>query len=145
MINSIIEGISAALNMEFGDDYKIYVEKKEQGLKEPCFFILSINPTHKLFLGTKDGRKRYFKENSFCIHYFPSDKLNPRTEIHSVCEQLEDCLEWITVDGDLIRGTQIHYEIEDDVLLFFINYDLFTYKTQEETAMDEFDLTQSVE
>ena len=39
MINSIIEGIAIALNGEFGDDYRIYVEKERQDLKEPCFFV----------------------------------------------------------------------------------------------------------
>lgn len=37
MINKIIDGISISLNAEFGDDYKIYTESIEQGLKEPCF------------------------------------------------------------------------------------------------------------
>lgn len=39
MINSIIEGISTSLNAEFGDDYTIYTENVEQGLKEPCFLF----------------------------------------------------------------------------------------------------------
>ena len=39
MINSIIEGISIAINTEFEDVYTIYTESVEQGLKEPCFFI----------------------------------------------------------------------------------------------------------
>ncbi|MCD8067764.1 MAG: hypothetical protein LUE87_02510 [Lachnospiraceae bacterium] len=56
---------------------------------------------------------------------------------------MEDCLEWITVDGDLLRGTQMHYEIEDNVLLFFVNYDLFVFKEQEEEAMEELTLDQS--
>ena len=46
MINSIIEGISASLNAEFGDDYTIYTENVEQGLKEPCFFISCIAIIH---------------------------------------------------------------------------------------------------
>ena len=45
MINSIIEAISIALNAEFGDDYTTYTEEQEQGLKEPCFFISTLEPT----------------------------------------------------------------------------------------------------
>ena len=35
MINAIVEGISMALNTEFGDTYTIYAESVEQGLHEP--------------------------------------------------------------------------------------------------------------
>lgn len=37
MINKVIDGISKAINEEFGDEYNIYTEEIEQGLKEPCF------------------------------------------------------------------------------------------------------------
>ena len=53
MINSIIRAISVSLNNEFGDNYTIYTETVEQGLKEPCFFISCINPTNNLFLGKR--------------------------------------------------------------------------------------------
>ena len=43
MINEIIDGISVAINTEFGDDYEIYTESIEQGLEEPCFSILCLN------------------------------------------------------------------------------------------------------
>ena len=69
MINSIIEAISVALNEEFGDGYKIHMEEIRQGLKEPCFFIQCLNPTHELFLG-----KRYLQTNQFCIQYFPATR-----------------------------------------------------------------------
>ena len=39
MINKIIDGISVAINSEFGDPYEIYTESIEQGLVEPCFSI----------------------------------------------------------------------------------------------------------
>ena len=73
MMNSIIEAISVALNEEFGDGYKIHMEEIRQGLKEPCFFIQCLNPTHELFLG-----KRYLQSNQFCIQYFPQPVRNRR-------------------------------------------------------------------
>ena len=125
MINEIIDGISVAINTEFGDTYEIYTEDIEQGLKEPCFSILCLNPTVEQFLG-----KRYFRTNQFCIHYFPKSR-ERQSECNSVAERLFGCLEVITVDGDLIRGTSLHSEISDGVLSFFVNYDLFTYKHEE--------------
>lgn len=83
MINTIIESISVALNAEFGDKYKIHREEKRQGLKEPCFFVQCLNPTEELFFW-----KRYFRQNQFCIQYFPEDKLHGKQECYAVGERL---------------------------------------------------------
>lgn len=138
-INSIIESISISLNAEFGDDYVIYAEAVEQGLKEPCFFVSCLNPTNRLFLG-----RRYFRENQFCIQYFPANKDRIKEECNAAAERLFSCLEWITVAGDLTRGTKMRYEIADGVLSFFVNYDLFVYKTAENTPMEEISKTVAV-
>lgn len=132
MINSIIEAISVALNGEFGDSYKTYTQDVKQGLKEPCFFVSCINPTHRLFRG-----KRYFKENQFCIQYFPQDKRQANEECNAVADRLFFCLEYVTVTGDLVRGTKMRSEIVDGVLNFFVNYDLFVYKRTEENPMED--------
>lgn len=122
MINKIIDGISVAINSEFGDPHEIHTESVEQGLKGGSFSILCLNPSINQFLG-----KRYFRTNQFCIHYFPESN-EPRSECQSVAERLIDCLEIITVDGDKVRGTRMNSEIVDGVLSFFVNYDMFVYK-----------------
>lgn len=132
MINSIIEAISITLNGEFGDSYKTYTQDVKQGLNEPCFFVVCINPTHRLFRG-----KRYFKENQFCIQYFPQHKQRANEECNAVADRLFFCLEYVTVTGDLVRGTKMRSEIVDGILNFFVNYDLFVYKEAEETPMEE--------
>lgn len=132
MINSIIKSISVSLNAEFGDDYNIYMESVEQGLNEPCFFVFCINPINRLFLG-----KRYFRENLFCIQYFPSDRDKVKEECNMIAERLFLCLEYITVDGDLTRGIKMKYEVSDGVLNFFVNYDLFVYKVTSFNPMEE--------
>lgn len=131
MINKIIDGISVAINSEFGDHYEIYTESVEQGLKEPCFSIVCINPAINQVLG-----KRYFRTNQFCIHYFP--KSNEKLfELHSVTEKLMGALEIITVDGDKCRGTSMHGEVVDGVLSFFVNYDMYVYKKKDTEPMME--------
>lgn len=137
MINSIIESISISLNAEFGDKYTTYTESVEQGLNEPCFFLFCINPTNRVFLG-----KRYFRENQFCIQYFPADKDRKKEEYNAVAERLFSCLEYINVTGDLVRGTKMKSEMVDGVLNFFVNYDLFVRKVEEADTMEE--LSQSV-
>lgn len=139
MINKIIDGISISLNAEFGDDYKIYTESIEQGLKEPCFSIVCVNPTNELFRG-----KKYFRKNLFCIQYFPKGE-DKRSECMDVLERMFDCLEVIKVDEDLQRGTSMHGEVVDQVLNFFVNYDMFVYKVESTDAMETMDLTSNVE
>lgn len=51
MADSIIDAVSMALNGEFGDDYEIYGEEIEQGLREPCFFITVISSSVRVIRG----------------------------------------------------------------------------------------------
>ena len=132
MINSIIESISIALNAEFGDKYKTHREAKRQGLIEPCLFIQCLNPTEELFFW-----KRYFRQNQFCIQYFPENKLHEKEECYAVAERLFSCLEYLDVGGDLVMGTKMKYEVTDDILHFFVNYDLFVYKVAESVPVME--------
>ena len=133
MISSIIKGISVAINTEFGDGYTIYTESIEQGLKEPCFFISCLNPTNKVFFG-----ERYFRTNQMCIQYIPTNTSVEKEECNTVVERLFNCLEYITVGEDPVRGSKMNSEIVDGILNFFVNYDLFIMKLKnEEVAMNE--------
>lgn len=140
MINSIIESISVSLNAEFGDGYTIYTESVEQGLQEPCFFLSCINPTDRVFLG-----KRRFRENQFCIQYFPSGKGREKEECNAVAERLFSCLEYIAVTGDLVRGSKMKYEVVDGALHFFVDYDLFVYKAADPDRMEKMSQNVDVE
>ena len=131
MIQSIIDAISIAINAEFGDPYEIYTESVEQGFEEPCFSILCLNPAITQMVG-----KRYFRSNQFCIHYFPESS-DERAECHAVAERLIGALEYITVDGDLCRGTGMHHEVTDGVLSFFVNYDMYVFKEEVAEAIME--------
>lgn len=123
MITKIAESISSVLYSEYG--YENYIESIEQGLNEPCFFIQNLNSNIKKYPG-----KRYFKQNSFCIQYFPKSHTN--REMYAVGENLLLLLETIPYESGLIRGTQMNYEIVDDVLNFFVNYNFFVREPEEE-------------
>lgn len=123
MINSIIEAISKAVKEEFGSRYTNYMEEVKQDLKEPCFFILCLSPTNRLFL-----KKKYFRTNQFCIQYFPEDRNNKKRECNETAERLMSCLRWITVLGKQIMGTKMEYEVVDGILHFFVNYDMYVYQ-----------------
>lgn len=140
MINSIIEAISISLNEEFGDVYETHMEEIKQGLKEPCFFITCLNPTTELFLG-----KRYFRTNQFCIQYFPETNEKQR-ECNGVAERMLQCLEYITIYGEdkPIMGTKMKYEVVDGVLNFFVNYDCFIRKIEQQTPMESLQASTNV-
>ncbi len=123
MINSIIGSISISLDAEFGEGYTNYTESVEQGLAEPCFFIFCLNPESRQFFG-----RRYFLKSPMCIQYFPADGDKANEECNAVMERLFSCLEYIAVDGGLVRGTKMKGEVVDGVLNFFVNYDFFFYR-----------------
>ena len=123
MLNKIITGISQALDAEFNseenEEYTIYTEDVEQGLEEPCFFIFSLKPSSKQLVGN-----RYDRKYPFDIHYFPKDEENINNEINEVTERLFTALEYITVDNNLVRGTNMNVEIVDNVLHFFVDFNM---------------------
>mgnify|MGYP003231623164 CR=1 FL=1 len=171
MINKIVDGISKAINEEFGKesdndfdmgslfkidedklqnafgkDYEIYTDGVEQGLQEPCFSIVSVKPTNNLFRPNK-----YFRQYPFCIHYFPSSN-EKRTECQKVMEKLYLILEYIEIEEvyDDVKtksktmGTKMNAEIDNGVLHFFVNYDMYVNKLEEKTPMDSYDYNTDV-
>ena len=147
MINKIIDGISKAINKEFGNSYEIYTEEIEQGLKEPCFSIVCINPTNNLF-----RQNRYFRQNQFCIHYFPSSK-EKRLECQQILEKLYQILEYFEIEEifegktsiSKTMGTKMNGKYDDGVLHFFVNYDMYVNKIEEKrTPMNSYDYTTDV-
>ncbi|MGL5512133.1 MAG: phage tail terminator family protein [Sporomusa sp.] len=125
MLNDIIDGISIALDAEF-PDYQIYIDDIEQGMKTPCFLIVNL-----LNRETQKLDNRYLREHSFNVHYFPENITNPRREVTTVGMQLFDVLEYITVNGSLVRGTSRRHEIVNDVLHFFVDYNVYIHKLKD--------------
>lgn len=134
MLNKIIIGISQALDAEFNSEnegYIIHTENVEQGLEEPCFFIFSLKPSSKQLVGN-----RYERKDPFDIHFFPDTELvdgisTINNQLNEVTERLFTALEYITVDNSLVRGTSINAEIVDNVLHFFINFNMIVKKETE--------------
>ena len=119
MIQDIVNGIIAAILGAFpGAD--IHDEKVKQGFETPCFIIRCLNPLSEQFLG-----KRYYRENLFSVQYIPGDDENANSECYKVQDVLFRALEYITVTGDLQRGTNMRGEVIDGVLTFLINFNMF--------------------
>ena len=131
MTNKIIDGIIRKLTEAFGDDYEIYPEELKQGLQKPCFFIKLLNPTN-----TKERGERYYRENSFCIHFFPQSTNEPKSECYEILDELYLALEYIEVEENLVRGVSVSSEMHDGILLFFINYNVFVSKVYDPAKME---------
>lgn len=125
MENKIITGISQKLFETFGSDYTIYTENVEQYLNPPCFCIELLQSSLKQIVSN-----HYRLENLFDIHFFTNVN-EVKNEFSRIADILYDALEYISVDNDLVRGLGMHYEIVDDVLHFFVSYNLILIKTIE--------------
>lgn len=136
MVDELLTGISIKLNQVFGDGYEIYADRDiVQGLNEPCFFIAVLNPSQAKLLG-----QRYFRKYPFDIQYFPEDSGN-NTELHKSASKLFEALEYITLlNGDLVHGTAMAYEIVDGVLHFRVNYNMFLKKETQLDPMETIDV-----
>lgn len=139
MINAIIAAISIALNAEFGDGYENITEENEQDLHEPCFFISCLSPGMRQYLGT-----RYERRNMFCIQLIP-EAGNENEKCRAAVERMFECLEYISVNGDMIRGTDMKCEISGGILNFFVNYNFFVYRVKDEEKMETLSSNTKVE
>lgn len=140
MINTLIEAISTALYEEFG--YEIHMEEIAQGLEEPCFYISCLEHTSKKFPG-----ERSLSQYQFCIQYFPETTEKQR-ECNSVSERMEQCLEYIMIDGEErpLRGTKMKHNTVNGVLNFFVDYDFFLYQRREkQESMENLETSINVE
>ena len=80
--------------------------------------------------------RRFIKRNPFDIQYFHSAPGN-NAEMFTVAEKMIEVLDFITLpNGDQLHGTNVNYEVVDNVLHFFVNYNLPMIRPTEETYME---------
>lgn len=127
MVNDIITGISKKLRDTFGGGYKINIDEKRQGFTAPCFFIVFLTSSQELVV-----RNRYYRTYSFDIQYFPESQSGITRECNEVADKLLMVMEYINLSNDLIRGTKMSAEEHDDVLHFFVDYDVFVFQVLDE-------------
>lgn len=130
--NDIIDGISLKLNELFGDNYKIYTNNVKQDLEVPCFFVKSLPSNKKVLIGN-----RYENSLNLVIHVMLEDSEDKAEKLNDIADKLYE-LEYITLsNGDILKGFDMKTEESDGVLLFFITYKYFTYKTNTEDVKME--------
>lgn len=135
MIQDIIDEITYTLNYKI-KDISINLEVVEQGFEKPSFFILPINETEEILIG--DRAKRTV---TFDVHYFTGEINEPKADLLKVANSLYPVfkrLEKVKTDenGEIVideetrkpkfepylNGFNLHHEIVDGVLHFFVTY-----------------------
>lgn len=133
--NIIIDGITLTLRKNY-PKAQISAERISQGLKTPAF-VVNMPASQQI----KDGQNRWRRLNRVDIVYFP--RKETRLECRAVAEELYKILEYInTSTGDLIRGTNMSYEIVDNILHFTVSYDYFVSVKKDTDKMEALDITQ---
>lgn len=114
MINDIIDGLSNAIYSKF-PACKIYSERVEQGLEEPCFLITVIESLEKPLL-----KDRVQRNILFDVLYFTEDGNADRFNVASELYQLFKFVPLL--DGSSLRGCDLSHEVIDGVLHFRVTF-----------------------
>ena len=128
-VRNILSAVSAALAAEF-EGYDIYLDDVPQGLAPPCFTVVC-SPSVKQVVG-----KRFRRDFDICVHFFPGSD-EKYGECADVEERLFSALEYITADGDLLRGEDMSRKISDGILSFDVRFGTFVLDTEKAEAMGE--------
>lgn len=131
-VKNVLSGVSAALSAEFGE-LEIYLDNVPQGLAPPCFTV-ACSPSVCQAVG-----KRFRRDFDFCIHFFPGTD-QKYGECADIEERLFSALQYINVDGDLLRGEDMSRKFSDGVLSFNVRFGTFVFDPGKEELMGEMQL-----
>lgn len=127
-VKNVLSGVSAALSAEF-DGFEIYLDDVPQGLAPPCFTVVC-SPSVKQVIG-----KRFRRDFDICVHFFPGTD-EKYGECADAEERLFTALQYIDVDGDLLRGEDMSRKLSDGILSFNVRFGTFVLDTEKAEAME---------
>ena len=122
MVNKVLDAVTIQLGKTFGTKYKYYVEDVEQGLTKPCFTIDTVTS-----ISRSKSPVLYDRTFPLVIHYFTNSD-NLKKECYDIAEKAVECLEHLPIEGRVVRGEDINWQMVDDVLQIFITYKFTTTK-----------------
>ncbi|NFF59846.1 hypothetical protein FDB08_04040 [Clostridium botulinum] len=120
-INDLRIGINNVLDKEFANT-AIYGEEIKQGFEEPCFFIKILSSAQD-----KELNIIYKKNIAFDIHYF-SDKEDINSDCNNMADKLYEVLEYVKVNENLYRSSNMTHEVIDGVLHFMLQFNYHVVK-----------------
>ena len=126
MINVTME-IKTALRTQYPEDqYDVYTESIEQGFEEPCFAIHQLTADITPYPNYRTEIVQHFD-----VRFFP-----PETRPREQCRAVAETLTFLLRQLSSLRGTNLNWEITDDVLHFFVSYRQFVREIPEEYLME---------
>lgn len=138
MLTKIKDGILLKLNQGFGEQYRVYVDKPEQDFIKPCFWVKVTQS-----INTQKSPRKYKRESSIDIQYFPNlDAGN--AQVYEVVEKLFEILEYIPFENELLRASDMKFQLVDNEFHFSIHYNVFLLRMSEAQEYME-DLTVDME
>lgn len=107
-----------AINIDRKEYLAIYKEKQEQNLQRPCFFVLELNTTQD-----KEMNDNFTRSYLINVRYHPQSSERCKYE---KCAEIGNLLSYhlteINEADGMIRGSNIKYEIVDEILHFSVTY-----------------------
>lgn len=120
----LIKGVGAALREEFGSDVDLYINDVPQEFQKCSFFIRMIRSGYDRLL----GRRRY-RRHTIAITFYPACDNCAQQDINEVADRLYSILEYIRLDGNLVRAqrlecvsmtdTELHLEADYNIFLWW--------------------------
>lgn len=132
--NIILDGITLALRKAFP---KSHIESNavKQGLVPPAFIVLLVTASMDVYPMRREKRIPRFD-----VLYYPQAG---NEECYGVADTLCEVLKLITLpSGDKLHGTDMNFEVVDNVLHFLVSYRHFSRLPTDETSMGELSLQQ---
>ncbi len=109
-------------------DCEIYTETIPQGFWQPCFSVLQIDGNAQQY-----PNGRIFLSMDFDVRFFPGKRQQCREMAVALISLLQ------TLPG--LCGKNISWQVTDDVLHFFITYELMLQKTEAAAFMETLTLS----
>lgn len=113
--NDVISIISYTISKDFSN-HEIYKEEVPQNMETPSFFISLVNSEHDKLLNN-----RYKKEFNIVIRYFTDKTDNTYQDMYSVADKLTEIVELMEYDNKVIKGKNIDYKIQNNLLHFYFD------------------------
>ncbi len=128
-IQTIIYGIAAKLEELF--EFEIYIEEVEQHMETPCFFITLLNAMIESGL-TKSSTESLFLD----VQYFNDLKSKSKNlDFLEVQQRLLREMEYISVEGKIIKLNNRKTQKVNDILHYFFDVDIRFMAIKAETKM----------
>lgn len=132
--NKVISAITMSIhNIDEWKDIDIYKEKDNEEINTPRIFVWTVNIT--------ESGKRTFKPEIYevvqmmQVRYYPDENSTTKyQDCLDFAHKLKRVLMMIDVDDSKLRGSNINFNIDENILKFYVEYSYRTFYRPDEIA-----------